>query len=129
MNTTTNEELPITELPDGSGCFTATILSHEEAMALPISKRPLAFRLSSEMYHDTFYAIGGASMCWNPTPNKEIFDASRAEKIAVDLCFKIANETEKWMSLSVTEVCAGNKNVHKYILQLEEKLAKLEKIQ
>lgn len=27
---------PMTELPDGSGSFTATILSEDEAMALPL---------------------------------------------------------------------------------------------
>ena len=31
----TARDLPLTELPDGSGCFTATILSDEEALALP----------------------------------------------------------------------------------------------
>jgi hypothetical protein len=88
-------ELPITELPDGSGCCTATIMSNEEAMALPLKERPLNHRISSEIYHAVFEAIGAASMCWKPRPSSAVFDSSAAEKLAVDLCFKIANELEK----------------------------------
>jgi hypothetical protein len=88
------EQLPITELPDGSGCFTAVVMSKEEALSLPLKERPLCFRISSEIYHAIFEAIGAASMCWNPPPSKEVFDSNAAEKIAVDLCFKIANELE-----------------------------------
>lgn len=88
-------ELPITELPDGSGCCTATIMSNEEALALPLKERPLNHRISSEIYHAVFEAIGAASMCWNPRPSSAVFDSSAAEKLAVDLCFKIANELEK----------------------------------
>lgn len=85
----------MTELPDGSGCFTATIMSHEEAMSLPLKDRPLNHRISSEMYHAVFEAVGAASMCWQPKPSTEVFDSSAAEKIAVDLCFKIAEELER----------------------------------
>lgn len=85
----------MTKLPDGSGCFTATIMSKEEAMRLPLKERPICFRISSEMYHAVFESIGAASMCWNPTPSKEVFSSEEASKIAVDLCFKIAEEIEK----------------------------------
>lgn len=87
-------DTPITKLPDGSAFFTATIMSKEEAMALPLNKRPLNYRISSDMYHAVFEAIGAASMCWQPLPGDQVFDSSRAEKIAVQLCFKIANELE-----------------------------------
>lgn len=86
---------PITKLPDGSAFFTAEIMSKDEAMALPVEKRPICFRISSEMYHAVFKAIGAASMCWNPTPSNEVFASERASQIAVDLCFKIAEEIEK----------------------------------
>ncbi len=85
---------PITKLPDGSGCFTATIMSDEEAKALPLKERPLNHRISSEMYHAVFEAIGTASMCWHPRPSDGTFDTAAAEKVAVALCFKIANEIE-----------------------------------
>ncbi len=84
----------MTKLPDGSGCFTATIMSDAEAMALPIKERPLNHRISSEMYHATFEAIGEASMCWNPTPSDEVFASEQASDVAVRLCFKIADEVE-----------------------------------
>jgi len=84
-----------TILPDGSAFFTSTILSKEEALALPLNERPLNYRISSEIYHAVFEAIGAASMCWQPKPSFEVFDSAMAEKIAVDLCFKIANELEK----------------------------------
>ena len=83
-----------TKLPDGSTFSTATIMSEEEAMALPVKERPLCYRLSSDIYHSVWEAIGAASMCWTPRPNDETFDAEKASKIAVDLCFKIANEIE-----------------------------------
>lgn len=70
-------------------------MSEDEAMALPLKERPLGYRLSSEIYHAVFEAVGAASMCWNPLPDKQVFDSSAAEKIAVDLCFKIAEELEK----------------------------------
>ena len=91
---TPKSETPITKLPDGSGCFIATVMSKEEAMKLPIKERPLCFRLSSEIYHAVFESIGQASMCWNPIPSKEIFSPEEAEEIAVKLCFKIAEELE-----------------------------------
>ena len=84
-----------TILPDGSALFTATILSNEEIAALPIDKRPISHRLSSDMYHAVFECIGAASMCWNPRPTNEVFDSERASKIALELCFKIAEELEK----------------------------------
>ena len=86
---------PIVELPDGSGCFTATILSKEEAMALPLKERPLCDRISSEMYHAVFEAIGAASMCWNPRPGDQVFSSEEASEVAVKLCFKIADELEE----------------------------------
>lgn len=89
-------ELPLTELPDGSGCCTATIMSKDEAMALPLKDRPLNYRISGDLYHAVFESVGAASMCWNPRPGDAEFDSSRAEKIAVDLCFKIAAEVEKY---------------------------------
>lgn len=85
----------MTELPDGSGCFTATIMSNDEAMALPLKERPLNHRISSEMYHAVFEHIGEASMCWNPRPSNEVFASEQAAGVAVRLCFKIADETEK----------------------------------
>lgn len=74
---------------------TAVIMSKEEAMALPVKERPICFRISSEMYHAVFESIGAASMCWKPRPNKEVFDSDEASRIAVELCFKIAEELEK----------------------------------
>lgn len=83
----------ITKLPDGSAFCTATIMSKEEAMALPLEKRPICFRISSEMYHAVFEAIGEASMCWGQTP-KGVFASEKASDVAMRLCFKIANELE-----------------------------------
>lgn len=74
---------------------TAVIMSREEAMALPLAKRPICFRISSEMYHAVFEAIGAASMCWKPRPQKEVFDSEEASDLAIKLCFKIAEEMEK----------------------------------
>jgi hypothetical protein len=85
---------PITQLPDGSGCFTATIMSREEAMKLPLKDRPLCYRISSDMYRAVFEAIGAASMCWQPRPGTEVFKAEEASNIAVALCFQIAGEIE-----------------------------------
>jgi len=70
-------------------------MSHGEAMALPVAERPICYRISSDMYHAVFEAIGAASMCWNPRPSSEVFATEQATQIAVDLCFKIAEEREK----------------------------------
>ena len=87
---------PITKLPDGSAFFTADAMSREEAMALPVEKRPICYRISSEMYHAVFEAIGSASICWKPRPGKEVFSSEEASKVAVDLCFKVATELERY---------------------------------
>lgn len=92
-------ETPTTELPDGSGCFTATILSEEEALALPRSKRPPNYRISSDTYHAILEAVSHASMCWKETPSG-VFDFAEAEKCAVDLCFKVAKEVDGLHELS-----------------------------
>jgi hypothetical protein len=84
----------ITKLPDGSAYCTATVMSKEEAMALPLTKRPICFRISSKMYQDVFEAIGYASMCWKPLPKKQIFKSELACNIAIQLCVKIAEEIE-----------------------------------
>jgi len=86
---------PITKLPDGSAFFTANIMSKEEAMKLPLKKRPICFRISSKMYHAVFESIGEASMCWKPRPGKEVFQSEQASDIAIRLCFKIAEELER----------------------------------
>lgn len=91
-----NMSSPITKLPDGSAFFTATVLSKEEAMARPPKLRPLCYRISSEMYHAVFEAVGAASNCWNPKPSESVFNSEQASEIAIDLCFKIANEVEKY---------------------------------
>jgi len=85
----------VTKLPDGSAFWTADIMSKAEAMTLPLEKRPICYRISSEMYHAVYESIGAASMCWNPRPVNEVFDSEAASNIAIDLCFKIANEIEK----------------------------------
>lgn len=84
----------ITKLPDGSAFFTAVVMSREEAMALPISKRPLNYRISSKIYHAVFETVGAASLCWEPKPGNNIFDSEKASQFAVELCFKIAEEIE-----------------------------------
>src|ERR1035438_5232827 len=84
----------ITKLPDGSAFCTSTVMSKKEAMKLPLNKRPICFRISSEMYHAVFESIGSASMCWKPRPGLQTFVPEEASDIAVKLCFKIANEME-----------------------------------
>lgn len=84
----------VTKLPDGSAFFTADVMSKEEAMKLPVAQRPICFRISSKMYHAVFEAIGAAAMCWKPEPGNEVFASEQASQIAVDLCFKIAEELE-----------------------------------
>lgn len=75
--------------------MTAIIISEEEAMALPQAKRPLCFRVPSSIYHDTFVAIGAASMCWNPQPSGQVYNSDKASQVAVELLFKIAAELER----------------------------------
>lgn len=84
----------ITKLPDGSAFFVSDVMTKDEAMALPVEKRPICYRVSSEIYHAVFEAVGAASMCWNPKPSHEVFHSEAASKIAVDLLFKIAEELE-----------------------------------
>jgi hypothetical protein len=86
----------ITKLPDGSAFFTTDVMSKDEAMSLPPEKRPLCYRVSSELYHSVFESIGAASMCWSPRPSNEVFMSEEASQIAVDLLFKIAEELEKF---------------------------------
>lgn len=83
-----------TILPDGSAFSTATIMSKEEAMALPPKERPICFRLSSELYHDVWQAIGHASMTFKTEAGNEVFNTEEASKIVMDLLFKIANEKD-----------------------------------
>lgn len=85
----------VTKLPDGSAFCTATIMSKDEAMALPLKDRPICYRISSEMYHAVFEAIGKASMYWDPRPSG-VFASEQASDVAVRLCFKIAEEVEKY---------------------------------
>ena len=87
-------DIPMTKLPDGPGCFTATILSHDEVMALPAKESPLNYRMSSELYHAVFEAIGEASMCWESIP-VAMFESDKASNIAVRLCLKICDETDQ----------------------------------
>lgn len=83
-------------LPDGSSCFTAEIMSREEAIKLPLNKRPLNYRISSEMYMAVWGAIGEATLCWSAAhPPSVVVDYERASEIVVRLCFKIAEELEK----------------------------------
>lgn len=76
-------------------CKTAIIMSEAEAMALPQSKRPLCFRVPSAIYTAVFEAVGAASMCWKPRPGNQVFAAEEASNVAVNLCFKIADELER----------------------------------
>ncbi len=109
---------PITKLPDGSAFFTAEVMSREEAMKLPHSKRPLCFRISSEMYHAVFESIGAASMCWKPRPGTEQFASEEAAKIATDLCFKIAEEVEQAQERVMKEVSRMAKEMTEKLVQL-----------
>lgn len=102
---------PITQLPDGSACFTATIMSKEEAMRFPPRERPICYRLSSEIYHAVWESVGAATVSKNP---------EEMEKVAMDLLFKIANNLEgsnhqRW--LSVDEELPGEKSwvLHTYV--------------
>lgn len=115
MNTESQTDR-ITQLPDGSAFFTSTVLSKEEAMALPLKERPLCFRISSEIYHAVFEAIGAASMCWKPRPGNEVFSSEEASKVAVDLCFKIANEIED----RITQLEASCAAMRESLLRIEK---------
>lgn len=84
-----------TKLPDGSAFSVGTVMSKDEAMKLPVKERPICFRLSSEMYHGVFESVGAASMTFNKDAGNEVFNTTQAEKIAVKLCFKIADEVEQ----------------------------------
>ena len=86
----------ITKLPDGSAFFTATVLTKEEAMKLPPKERPLCFRIPNELYTAVFESIGEASMCWSPLPGDQVFASEKASDVAVKLCFKIADELDKY---------------------------------
>lgn len=81
-------------LPDGSACFTTTILSDEEVKLLPLKERPLNSRLSSSLYHAVFEAIGEASTTWTESCGNKVFNSEKAAQIATKLCFKIAEEIE-----------------------------------
>lgn len=70
-------------------------MTKKEAMALPLHKRPICYRISSKMYHAVFESVGAASMCWNPRPGKQVFESEKASEIAIQLCFKIAEEVEQ----------------------------------
>lgn len=83
----------MTVLPDGSAFFTSTVMSKEEAMKLPVEQRPLNMRISSEMYHAVWEAIGAATRAWNPKPDGH-FLCGDVSNIATNLCFKIAKELE-----------------------------------
>jgi hypothetical protein len=74
--------------------YAVEILNREEALALPPSKRPLCFRVTSKIYTAAFEAVGAASLCWNPKP-EGTFDSELASRFATDLCFAIAEELER----------------------------------
>lgn len=88
----------ITKLPDGSAFFTATVMSKEEALKLPLKERPLNMRISEKIYTAVFEAVGAASMCWDE-PSVGVFQSEKASKVATDLCFTIANEIESLQDL------------------------------
>jgi hypothetical protein len=81
-------------LSDGSAFFTTTILSDEEIKLLPLKERPLNHRISSNLYHAVFEAIGEASTTWKSECGNRIFNAEKAAQIATKLCCKIADELE-----------------------------------
>lgn len=85
----------ITQLPDGSAFFTSYVMSREEAMKLPVEKRPICYRISSEMYHAVFSAIGETMVLGREHHYMSIEGSELASKVAVNLCFKIAEELER----------------------------------
>lgn len=105
----------VTKLPDGSAFFTATVLSPEEVMALPLKERPICNRISSEMYYAVFESIGAASMCWNPKPSAEVFNSDLAAGIASKLCFTIADEVEKVKAIATSKI--EGKTLREYLEQ------------
>lgn len=76
------------------GCV-AEIMTKDEALALPPADRPICFRIPSKLYHAIFENVGAASMCWKPDTGSAEFDASRAEKVALTLCFETAKTLEE----------------------------------
>lgn len=85
-----------TILPDGSAFSVATILSHDEAMTLPLNKRPICYRLSEKMYMKVWESVAEATGCWKTKLDSDKFDATKAEKVAMELMFAIAEEVEKY---------------------------------
>lgn len=75
-------------------------------MRLPLKERPICFRISSEMYCAVFEAIGAASLCWKPRSEKGAweFASEDANRISVDLCFKIADEVERKAAMDFSVV-------------------------
>jgi len=81
-------------LPDGSAFNVVEVMTREEAMKLPPNKRPICYRVSSEMYHLVFELVAEASRCWKEIPPSEEFDHEKATVVMMDLLFKIAEEVE-----------------------------------
>jgi hypothetical protein len=51
-------------------------------------------RMSAELFYAVFRAVGKASMCWDNIGRAGTFEATRASKIAFELCHLIADEIE-----------------------------------
>jgi hypothetical protein len=85
-----------TILPDGSAFSTAVVMSKEEAMALPLKDRPICYRISGEMYMKVWESVAEATGCWKSKLDSKDFDAAKAEKVAMELMFAIADEVEKY---------------------------------
>ncbi len=51
-------------------------------------------------------------MCWVPSPGEAVFDSSQAEKVAVALCFKVADEIESSPNGFAASFAALTKSVH-----------------
>jgi hypothetical protein len=77
-------------LPDGSAFSTSVVMTKAEAMLLPHAQRPLCFRISSELSHAVFCAVG-AAYALGAVSQK----ADKACKVATTLCLKIAEDFEK----------------------------------
>jgi predicted membrane-bound dolichyl-phosphate-mannose-protein mannosyltransferase len=65
---------------------TATIYSKNEALMMAPKDRPICYRVPSKIYHDVWEHIGAASVSNTP---------EEAEKLAVELLFKIADVLEQ----------------------------------